>query len=168
MARGTSLYGAGLAAVLALGSAGAASAQDAAGPEPLPSWERAAYKTVTFQVLDNLMDGALFAVVLGATAGTSATFIAVNAATTAMLYYPYELGWDTLGPPPSESSAETLAVKTVGYQVLTGARKVAISYALTGSLLPSVGYAAAAFAMDMAIYASNDIAWDVFRPRAER
>ncbi len=166
MAQGASLCGVGLAAALALGATGAAGAQEAAEPEALPSWERAAYKTLSFQALDNLADGALFAVIATATAGTSIVFIAANAATTAMLYYPYEVSWDLLGPPPSESSAETLAVKAVGYQVLTGTRKAALSYLLTGSLLPSVGFAAAAFAMDMTIYAGNDVAWDIFRPRA--
>lgn len=159
-----------LAAVLpvAFAVAGPALAQDAdAAPEPLPSWERAAYKTLTFQTVANLADMALFGAIFEAGAGTSAIFLAANTTTAAMLYYPYEMAWDAFGPPPSATTAETIAAKAVGYQVLTGARNLALSYAFTGALLPSFGFAITAFAMDTAIYAGNDVAWDHFRPRPE-
>lgn len=160
------------AAVLAAGLATGAAAQTPGGDAdailpPLPDWERAAYKTLTFQTAANLADAALFAVISGTGAGTGAIFLATNTASAAALYYPYELAWTTFGPAPSDTTAETLAVKTVGYQTLTSARNVALSYAFTGALLPSVGFAVTAFAMDSVIYATNEVAWDVFRPRAE-
>ncbi len=164
------------AAALTLGSAGQALATElpatlpatsSAEPKPLSSWERAAYKTLTFQTVANLADVALFGAIFEAGAGTSAIFLVANTATAAMLYYPYELAWDRFGPPPSQTTPDTLATKAVSYQVLTGARNLALSYVFTGSLLPSVGFAAAAFAIDTVIYATNDVAWDTFRPRPE-
>lgn len=164
-ARGASLCGAAFAAALMLSATDAAGAQDAAtGSAPPPLWERAAYKTLTFLALDNLADGVLFAAVAGAAAGTSGIFLVANAATTPLLYYPYEMAWTTLAPGSSTTSPDTLAVKTVGYQVLTGARKIALSYALTGALLPSLGFAATAFAWDALIYAANDVTWDLYQP----
>lgn len=181
MAGNGSLAAGTLAAALMLGTVGPALATEPpaappaaipatppAEPDPLSTWERAAYKTLTFQTAANLADVALFGAIFEAGAGTSAIFLVANTATAAMLYYPYELAWDRFGPPPSETTADTLATKAVGYQVLTGARNLALSYVFTGSLLPSAGFAAAAFAIDTAIYATNDVAWDYFRPRAER
>ena len=168
MAGSGSLAAGTLAAALMLGSVGPALAADPAAmvpatssaePDPLSSWERAAYKTLTFQTVANLADVALFGAIFEAGAGTSAIFLVANTATAAMLYYPYELAWDRFGPPPSETTADTLATKAISYQVLTGARNLALSYFFTGSLLPSAGFAAAAFAID--------VAWDTFRPRPE-
>lgn len=137
-----------------------------AGPPPLPDWERAGYKTLTFQTAANLADALLFAAISGTGAGTGAVFLVANTASAAMLYYPYELTWSGFGPAPEATDARTIAVKTVGYQVLTSARNLALSYAFTGALLPSAGFAAAAFVIDSGIYAGNEVAWDLFRPRA--
>lgn len=158
--------GAGTSAVFVAAGAEAAEAPSTA-PPPLPSWERAAYKTLTFQTAANLADAALFAVIFGTGAGTGAVFLVANTATAAALYFPYEMAWTEFGPGPSATTAETLAVKIVGYQLLTSARNLALSYAFTGALLPSAGFAAAAFVMDSAIYAGNEVGWDAFRPRAE-
>ena len=178
MRRETCLVAACLAALLAAAPAAAQMpaaqmpaaqmpAAEAPAAPPLSAWERAAYKTLTFQTAANLADAALFAVISGTGPGTGAIFLAANTASAAVLYYPYELAWDALGPPPSATTPQTLALKTVGYQIVTSARNVALSYAFTGALLPSAGFAAAAFAIDSAIYAGNELAWDAFRPRAE-
>ena len=132
---------------------------------PLPDWERAAYKTLTFQTAANLADAVLFAAIAGAGAGTGAAFLVANTVTAAALYYPYELAWERLGPAPADTAAQTVAVKAVGYQVLTAGRDLAVSYAFTGALLPSAGFVAAAFAVDGVVYVVNDLAWDAFRPR---
>lgn len=134
---------------------------------PLPDWERAAYKTLTFETMAVLGDAALFAVISGTGAGTGAAFLVANVASAVALYYPYESVWNAVGPSPSETSPATLATKTLGYEVLTGARHVALSYAFTGALLPSVRFAAAALVMDTVLYVTNEVAWDYFRPRAE-
>lgn len=156
-----------LATGLLVAAPAAASEAPPAGPPPLPDWERAGYKTLTFQTAANLADALLFAAISGTGAGTGAVFLVANTATAAMLYYPYELAWTGFGPPPAATDAGTVAVKTVGYQVLTSARNLALSYAFTGALLPSAGFAAAAFVIDSGIYAGNEVAWDLFRPRAD-
>lgn len=165
------------AAALLLATATPALAQDATKSEPAPlsPEERAFYKTLSFQTVANLADVALFSFIVGNGAGASALFLAANTVSAAALYYPYEVAWDVLGPPPvadgptaAADRTKTLAIKTAGYQILTTARNVALSYAFTGAILPSIGFATAAFAMDTVIYAANDIAWDTFRPRAGR
>lgn len=135
-------------------------------PAPLPDWERAAYKTLSFQVAANLVDAVLFATIFGTGAGTGAAFLVANTATATALYFPYELAWDRLGPAPDATTPRTVAGKALGYQVLTAARNLALTYAFTGMLLPSAGFVAAAFAVDGAVYVANDLAWDAFRPRA--
>lgn len=165
-----------LAAVLLTGAPGTASAtvpppgSAPAVPDPavvMPVWERAAYKTLTFQTAAMLGDVVLFAVISGSGTATGVAFLAANVASATALYYPYESAWEILGPPPSETTAATRATKTLAYEVLTSARNVALSYAFTGLLLPSAGFAAAAFAMDTVLYAANDLAWDALVPRAE-
>ncbi|MEQ8814209.1 MAG: hypothetical protein RLO51_04350 [Thalassobaculum sp.] len=74
------------------------------------------------------------------------------------------MAWTTPAPGSSATSPDTLAVETVGYQPLTGARKIALSYAPTGALLPSLGFAATAFAWDAPIYAASEVAWDLYQP----
>ena len=133
---------------------------------PLPDWERAAYKTLTFQTAANLADAMLFAAIAGTGAATGAVFLVANTVTAAALYYPYERAWDRLGPAPVDITAQTVAAKAMGYQVLTAGRNLALSYAFTGALLPSAGFVAAAFAVDGVVYVANDLAWDAFRPRA--
>ena len=128
-----------------------AAAEEPASAPPLSDWERAAYKTLTFQTAANLADVALFAAISGTGVGAGVVFLAANTASAAVLYYPYELAWDRFGPAPSDSTPQTLAGKTIGYQMLTSARNVALSYAFTGALLPSAGFAAAAFAIDSAM-----------------
>lgn len=163
ISRGRSRAGPAAAVLLVL-AGGPALAQDAV--PPLPDWERAAYKTLTFQAAANLADTMLFAVISGTGAGTGAVFLAANTATAAALYYPYELAWGRLGPAPLETTPPVIAAKAVGYQVLTAGRNLALSYAFTGALLPSAGFVAAAFAIDGVLYVANDLAWDAFRPRA--
>lgn len=161
------IAGAGLLAAGLLAFAAPAVAEPGpAAPPPLPDWERAGYKTLTFQTAANLADALLFAAISGTGAGTGVVFLAANTASAALLYYPYEMAWSDFGPPPEATDAQTIAVKTVGYQVLTSVRNLALSYTFTGALLPSAGFAAAAFAMDSVIYAGNEVAWDLFRPRA--
>ena len=160
------ILGAVVAALALTPSAAAAAGPTAtADPAPLPAWERAAYKTLTFQTAANLADAALFSLIFGAGVGTGAAFLVANTGTAAALYYPYELAWTALGPPPAATTAETVAVKAVGYQVLTSARNLALTYAFTGALLPSAGFVAVAFAVDTVVYVANDVAWDVFSPR---
>lgn len=165
MTRRTVTAAALAALLLASAAAAKAEAAETAAAPPLPEWERAAYKTLTFQTAANLADAALFGVIFTTGAGTGAVFLVANTATAAALYYPYELAWDAYGPPPDAGTAQTLAAKTLGYQVLTSARNLALSYAFSGSLLPSLGFVAGAFAVDTVIYAANDLAWDAFRPR---
>lgn len=164
-------FGIAIAGSLAVGlltaAPPAAAEAPPAGPPPLPEWERAGYKTLTFQTAANLADALLFAAISGTGAGTGAVFLVANTASAAALYYPYELAWTGFGPPPAATDAGTVAVKTVGYQVLTSARNLALSYAFTGALLPSAGFAAAAFAIDSVIYAGNEVGWDMLRPRAD-
>lgn len=154
-----------LAGALLLAGDPAVAAEPAAAA-PLPAWERAAYKTLTFQGAANLADAVLFAVIFGTGAGTGAAFLVANTATATALYYPYELAWDRLGPGPDATTPQSVAGKALGYQVLTAARNLALTYAFTGTLLPSAGFVAAAFAIDGAVYVVNDLAWDAFRPRA--
>lgn len=162
---GRNCLGPALAALLVLSVSPSALAEGEA-PPPLPDWERAFYKTLTFQTAANLADSVLFAVVSGTGAGTGAVFLAANTVTAAALYYPYELAWGHLGPAPADTTSAAIAGKAVGYQALTAGRNLALSYAFTGALLPSAGFVAAAFAVDGLIYVANDLAWDAFRPRA--
>ncbi len=132
----------------------------------MADWQRAGYKTLTFQSAAALADAVLFGVIFAASVGTGAAFAVANVATATALYYPYELAWHRFGPAPAATTPETLATKAVGYQVLTSARNLGLTYAFTGALLPSAGFVAAAFAVDTALYVANDLAWDTLQPRA--
>lgn len=153
-----------LAAALLLAGVVPATAQDAP-VAALSGWERAAYKTLTFQAVANLADAVLFATVFGAGAGVGAAFLVANTTTAAALYYPYELAWDEFGPAPAATTPQTVTAKAVGYQTLTAGRNLALSYAFSGALLPSAGFVVIAFAVDSVVYIANDVAWDAFRPR---
>ena len=141
-------------------------APPARGEEALPEWERALYKTLTFQTAANLADVVLFGAIVGGTAATGGAFLLANTATAAAVYYPYELAWGALGPGPAATTSETLAAKTIGYQALTAGRNLVLTYAFSGALLTSAGFVVATTAVDAAIYVANELAWDELRPRA--
>jgi hypothetical protein len=128
--------------------------------------KRAAFKTVTFQTAANLSDTLVFGTIVGATTTTSILFLVANTASAMAVYFPYELAWDVFGPTSEVTTAKTIAVKTTAYQAITSVRNLALSYLFSGALLPSVGFVAAAIAVDAVIYVANDYAWDMFSPRA--
>jgi len=134
-------------------------------PSDLSPTTRASFKTATFQTAANLSDVLVFGALVGATATTSMVFLVANTASAIVVYFPYELAWDTLGPPPETTTTQTVAAKTAGYQAITGVRNLALSYAFSGVLLSSATFMAAAIAVDAVIYVLNEYAWDIFRPR---
>ncbi|CAK0763128.1 DUF2061 domain-containing protein [Gammaproteobacteria bacterium] len=131
----------------------------------LPSTERAVFKTASFQTAANLSDTLVFGAIIGATATTGALFLLANTASAVAVYFPYELAWDTFGPPQEATTGKTIAVKTAVYQVITGVRNLGLSYAFSGALLPSTSFVVAAMVVDAVIYVANEYAWDVLSPR---
>lgn len=157
---------AALAGLALLAAAPGARAQEAAAAEPLPTWERTLYKTLTYQAVANLSDVALYGLVLGGSATTGAGFFAVNALSAAGLYYGYEYLWQAYGPPPEEKTHQTVAEKTILYRAFNSTRNFTLGYVFGGSIATAVGFVAANFATDTVIFVANEYAWDLFRPQA--
>jgi len=159
-----------VAAILVTTPAGAqqvaptAAAAESAGT--LPVWERTLYKTLTYQAVANLSDLALYNVLLGGTAVAGGGFFIANAASAAALYYGYEYTWQTLGPPPEETTHGTIAEKTIYYRLLNSSRNFTLGYTFSGSVAVAASFVAANFLTDTVIFVGNEYAWDVFRPRA--
>jgi len=136
--------------------------------QPYPQFSsatRASLKTVTFQAAANLSDTLIFSFLIGTDATTSVAFLFANTASAMAIYFPYELAWDFFGPPSKEMTTNIIAIKTGFYQTITGARNLALSYAFSGSLLPSATFVVTAIAIDSVIYATNEYVWDNISPR---
>ena len=131
----------------------------------LSSTERATLKTITFQTAANLSDTLVFGAIVGANTTTSIAFLAANTVSAVAVYFPYELTWNTFGPPTETTTVETIALKTSIYQGITGVRNLALSYAFSGSLLPSASFVGAAIVVDAIIYVANEYVWDRYSPR---
>jgi len=132
----------------------------------LSSTTRASLKTVTFQTAANLMDTVIFGFLMGADATTSVAFLAANTASAMVAYFPYEIAWDYFGPPPEATTTKTIATKTAGYQVVTGLRNLALSYAFSGTIWSSMAFVVAVIVVDAGIYIANEYIWDWISPRA--
>ncbi|CAK0754099.1 membrane hypothetical protein [Gammaproteobacteria bacterium] len=131
----------------------------------LSSMERSTFKTVTFQTTANLADALIFGSIVGATATTSALFFLANTASGMAVYFPYELTWNVFGPSQETTTEKTIAIKTVSYQIISGIRNLALSYAFSGALWASAGFMTAAIAVDSVIYVANEYLWDILSPR---
>lgn len=129
------------------------------------STTRASLKTVTFQAAANLSDTLIFSVLVGADATTNIAFLFANTASAMVVYFPYELAWDFLGPSTKDTTTHVIAVKTGFYQAITGVRNLALSYSFSGSLLPSTTFVLSTIAVDSVIYAANEYIWDIISPR---
>lgn len=144
-------------------------AQDHADSDKLipqfSSVTRASLKTVTFQAAANLSDTLIFSILIGTDATTNIAFLFANTATAMAVYFPYELIWDVFGPPSRETTTGLIAIKNGFYQTITGARNLTLSYAFSGSLLPSTTFVITAIAIDSVIYATNEYIWDNISPR---
>ncbi len=137
-----------------------------AAAETLPLWERTLYKTLTYQAAANLSDLALYDLVLGGTALAGAGFFAANATSAAALYYGFEYAWQTFGPPPEETTHQTVFNKTVLYRIVNSTRNFAIGYSFGGTVGGAASFVVGNILTDTPIYVANEYAWDVFRPRA--
>lgn len=126
---------------------------------------RTSLKTVTFQAAANLSDTLIFSLLASTDAHTNIAFLFANTATAMAVYFPYELMWDIFGPPTSATTTTLIAIKTGFYQTITSARNLALSYAFSGALLPSISFAISAIAIDSIIYAANEYVWDNISPR---
>lgn len=127
---------------------------------------RASLKTITFQATANLSDTLIFGLLTGADAMTGMAFLVANTASAMAVYFPYELGWNYLGPPPEATTTDTIVTKTAGYQAITGIRNLVLSYAFSGTLASSATFVIAVIAVDSVIYMANEYVWDWISPRA--
>jgi uncharacterized membrane protein len=121
-------------------------------------------KTIAFQTTANLSDAFIFGAITGISATTGVAFFVANYASAMMAYFPYELVWDAFGPSQEEVSGSTYAIKTAGYQAVTGLRNLGLSYAFTGTM--STIFAGTVLLVDAGIYLFNEYAWNIFSPRA--
>ncbi|KOR30417.1 hypothetical protein TI04_05950 [Achromatium sp. WMS2] len=148
------------------------SAEEAPAPNANPNSAyfspavRASLKTVTFQAAANLSDTLIFGMLTGADTHTSLAFLFANTASAMAVYFPYELAWNTFGPDPEDTNADTLMLKTGAYQAITGVRNLALSYAFSGEVLSSAAFVVGVVLVDSVIYAANEVAWDIISPRA--
>lgn len=143
-----------------------ARAQEAPSTEGTSIWRLAAYKAITFETVANLADITLFALIIGGSAATTATYFVANTATAAAAYYTHEITWNRLGPELTAESETQIAVeKTITYRVVSIARHVALAAAFGGTLVESVAFMAAAQASDIALYYTNEVMWARYGPR---
>jgi len=132
----------------------------------LPPWERALYKTITFQAVANATDLLLFETLIGGHALLLGGFVVTNAATAAGLYYGFEYLWQHNGPPLDETTEVTIAKKSILFQAVNSGRIFLLGYTL-GATAPAAGMlAGSVFVTDTLVYYANEYVWDILRPIA--
>lgn len=135
--------------------------QPAAGATP---WERAFYKTLTYEFLANASDVVILSALAGGVGSVGAGFMAVNVLSAATAYYTHEMVWSLLGPPPDEASGLTVAAKTVTYRVVSTSRSFGLAYLFAGDASVASAFALAGNIADTLIYIGNEYAWGVLAP----
>ena len=131
----------------------------------LPTWQRALYKTITYQAMGNISDLLFYQALVGGTPVMTGSFMVANAMTGFALYYGYEYTWDTFVPPPEDKTARSLLEKTVLYRALNTSKNFALSYAYSGSAALASVYVASTFVSDTVIFVGNEYLWNGLRPR---
>lgn len=159
-----------LALVLLLASLPAAvHAEEASSAESVSIWRLATYKTITFEAAANTADIALFAMLIGGSAATAASFFAINTATAATAYYSHEIAWSVYGPELDAESETRIALeKTVTYRLVSIVRNLALGSAFGGGFTASVAFTVAGQVVDTALYLTNETLWAWYGPRPVR
>lgn len=147
----------------------AARAQEAQPAEGISIWRLATYKTITFEAAANTADIALFALFIGGSAATAASFFAINTATAATAYYAHEIAWSLYGPELDAESETRIALeKTVTYRLVSIARNLGLGSAFGGGFTASVAFTVAGQVVDTALYLTNETLWAQYGPRPVR
>ncbi|MCR9177732.1 MAG: DUF2061 domain-containing protein [Alphaproteobacteria bacterium] len=134
-------------------------------PDPLPAWQRALYKAVTYQAMGNIADFLFYRALIGGSPAMTGSFVVVNAVTGFSLYYGYEYAWNSAVPPSEDRKARSLTEKTVLYRALNTSKNFALSYAYSGSAALASAFVASTFISDTAIFLTNEYLWGALRPR---
>jgi hypothetical protein len=180
-----STIGAALIAVMLLSAAPAAAqwreepavvqaqaAPEADGPSTLlpdlrgdlPPWQRALYKTVTFQAVANATDLLVFDALIGGHPLVLGGFVVTNAATAAGLYYGFEYLWQQEGPSLEDTDETTLLKKSLLFQSVNSGRIFLLGYGLGATAPAAALLAGTVFVTDIAVYYANEYVWDIMRP----
>lgn len=132
----------------------------------LPPWQRALYKTITFQAVANATDVLMFDLVVGAHPVLLGGFFVANAATAAGLYYGFEYLWQQNGPTIENTTEMTLVKKSLVFQAVNSGRIFVLGYGLGATALAASTLAGAVFLTDTGVYFANEYVWDILRPIA--
>jgi uncharacterized membrane protein len=162
-----SLVAAATLAVLLL----SASPVRAAEPEALSVWKYSLYKTITYEVAANLADIPLYRMLIGGTLAGAGLFTAANAATATAAYYAHEVLWNRYGPSMQEGPETAMGIgiqKMITYRVVSTTRNLALIYAFTGGVLPTITFALVSNVVDASIYAANEYGWYAYGPPVEK
>lgn len=126
--------------------------------------ERNLYKTITYEVLTNGFDAAMYGLVLGGSAAGAPLFIAANATLAAASYYAHETAWDLGFSEPEPFGGWTLAVRTATYRVVSSSKTYGLALLFTGDPVAATGFAVVGAVADVTVYLVNDWAWNRYWP----
>lgn len=133
--------------------------------DQLPPWQRALYKTITYQAMGNVSDLLFYQALIGGTPVMTGSFMVANAVSGFSLYYGFEHIWNNLVPPPEDRAARSLVEKTLLYRSLNTSKNFVLSYAYSGSVALASVYVASTFVSDTVIFVGNEYLWNTLRPR---
>lgn len=132
----------------------------------LPPWQRALYKTITFQAVANATDLLLFDALIGGHALVLGGFVVANAASAAGLYYGFEYLWQQEGPTLEDTTETTILKKSLLFQTVNSGRIFLLGYGLGAGAPAAALLASSVFVTDTAVYFANEYVWDIMRPIA--
>lgn len=130
----------------------------------LEPWQRALYKTITFQAVANATDLLVFDALIGGHALVLGGFVVANAVTAAGLYYGFEYLWQQEGPSLAETDETTLVKKSLLFQSVNSGRIFLLGYGLGATAPAAAMVAGTVFVTDIAVYYANDYVWDIMQP----
>ncbi|WP_420562862.1 hypothetical protein [Thalassobaculum sp.] len=130
----------------------------------LQPWQRALYKTITFQAVANATDLLVFDALIGGHPVLLGGFVVANAATAAGLYYGFEYLWQQEGPTLAETNETTLVKKSLLFQSVNSGRIFLLGYGLGATAPAAALLAGTVFVTDIAVYYANEYVWDVMQP----
>ncbi len=130
---------------------------------PVSMWERAFYKTLTYEAVATASDLLVLRALTGVTTALGATFLAVDVGTAAATYYTHEIAWERLGPPIEEQTATTAGAKAVMYRMVSMSRGYGLAYVYAGSASIATTYAITSAVVHTAIYLGNEWIWNKYR-----
>lgn len=140
-------------------------AEEAAAAAVPSMWERALYKTLTYEFMANTADVLILSALTGGIGSVGVGFMTVNVLTAATAYYSHEIAWDVFGPEAADATYLTTAAKTVTYRAVSSGRSFGLAYLFAGDAAVASAFAIAGNVADTLIYVGNELAWDTFAPR---